>query len=459
MGNLVFGCIADDFTGASDAASFLVAGGLRTVLTNGVPPASLELPADVQAVVVALKSRTIPSREAVSLSRAAAGWLLGHGARQLFFKYCSTFDSTAEGNIGPVTDALMEMTGADFTIVCPALPVNGRVVRNGILYVNGVPLSESPMKDHPLTPMRDSSICSLMQAQSRYACRSLVWSDFPDQPSARAAVEAHREVFGRAGTRFTLAVDFADAADAERIADLFHDLPLLTGGSGILTLLAARLAAPAASAAAPTADGMPLANQPGKAALGAVRTESNGQSVPNRRQTEPGAQAATENQPPRLLLAGSCSDMTRRQVRHFLAAGGLAVKVSPLALLCGEQTEAGVIGQVLAAGRDILVYSSAEADEVRQNQAHGLETVSDLLEGLMGRIARAAVDAGFRRIVVAGGETSGAVTRALGFASFYIGPSVAPGVPEMEPTDRPEIRIVLKSGNFGQEDFFGRALA
>ncbi len=434
MGNLVFGCIADDFTGASDAASFLVAGGLRTVLTNGVPPASFELPADVQAVVVALKSRTIPSREAVSLSRAAAGWLLGHGARQLFFKYCSTFDSTAEGNIGPVTDALMEMTGADFTIVCPALPVNGRVVRNGILYVNGVPLSESPMKDHPLTPMRDSSVCNLMQAQSRYACRSLAWSDFPDQPSARAAVAALREAFRRAGTRFTLAVDFADDADAERIANLFHELPLLTGGSGILTLLAARLAAQAAAQ---------------------VTT----QAIPSVTAQTAGGRVMPADRSPRLLLAGSCSDMTRRQVRHYLAAGGLALKVSPLALLSGEQTEAGVIGQVLAAGRDILVYSSAEADEVRQNQAHGLETVSDLLEGLMGRIARAAVDAGFRRIVVAGGETSGAVTRTLGFASFYIGPSVAPGVPEMQPTDRPEIRIVLKSGNFGQEDFFGRALA
>ncbi|WP_325199925.1 3-oxo-tetronate kinase [Oscillibacter sp.] len=407
---LRIGCIADDFTGGSDAASFLRKAGLQTVLVDGAEGLGILKTLQAEAVVVALKSRSIPAAEAVSQTLAAARELLALGAGQLYFKYCSTFDSTPQGNIGPVTDALMELTESRYTLLCPSLPVNGRTVRDGILYVDGVPLGESPMRDHPVNPMTGSEIPALMKPQSRCPCLVLGGPETWDGALAAALAEY---------PRFTLVPSYETDGDGERIARTFGGLPLLTGGSGLLEHLGRRLGGS-------RAEGPPRPASPGL---------------------------------PRLLLAGSCSAMTRRQVDAYLAGGKAAVRMEPDKLLQGLQTEEALRRAIQTADGDLLLYSTAAPDQVRHSQRRGAKAVSDLLEPLMGRLAVYGREAGFRRIVVAGGETSGAVIRALGACAFRIGEDAAPGVPELWPVDRPELCLALKSGNFGDEDFFLRALA
>ena len=415
---LYIGCIADDFTGGSDAASFLRKGGLKTLFINGDRLAACRLETGAEAVVVALKCRSLPASVAVEQAAAAARWLLDRGAQHLYYKYCSTFDSTEKGNIGPVTEALMALCGTDRTILCPALPVNGRTVRKGILYVNGVPLAESPMRFHPINPMTESEIPKLMAMQSRYPCRcvdrELLWDK-------EACLEERLAAWARSGP-FTMAVDYSEDADGERIAQRFGALPLLTGGSGLLEHLGR-----------------------------AYREEPSGKP--------------TEEEAPllfpgrRLLLAGSCSEMTQKQVRRYQEAGGRAVRIDPLLLLSGGQTVEGLEGELDNSRGDILFYSSDTAEQVAINQQAGAERVSKLLEDCMGRLAVHAVEAGCRRVVVAGGETSGKVMLALGYDAFHIREDVAPGVPRMVPVEAPELSLALKSGNFGREDFFLTALA
>ena len=366
----VLGVIADDFTGASDAASFLVKGGLSVRLVNSVPGEGYGAAAagDAQAVVVALKSRTQEVRAAVADSLAAADFLLGAGARQLYFKYCSTFDSTPRGNIGPVADALMERSASPFSILCPALPVNGRVVRDGCLYVNGVLLQDSPMKDHPLTPMRDSDLTRLMAPQSRWESR-------------RATPE-----------------------EIGRIAAAAAELPLLTGGSGLLEPLARIWARKL------------------QTSIAAPRSATEGDAI---------------------LLAGSCSRATLGQIACYQARGLPSRKLDPAAVLEGRMTMEELwpfVCECRERGLAPLIYSSDTPDKVRAYQALGAERVSEALEGFTAALARRAVEEGFTRIISAGGETSGAVTKALGFSSFLIGRSVAPGVPIMVPAERRDIR-------------------
>lgn len=407
---LMIGCVADDFTGGSDAASFLRRAGLRTVLVDGAGGLDVLKTLQAEAAVVALKSRSIPAAEAVSQTLAAARELLALGAGQLYFKYCSTFDSTPRGNIGPVTDALMELTESRYTLLCPSLPVNGRTVRGGVLYVNGVPLAESPMRDHPVNPMTLSEIPALMEAQSRWPCLALGEPETWDGALAAALARY---------PRFTLAPPYETDEDGAGIARVFGGLPLLTGGSGLLEHLGRRLG-------------------------GSRREEPPRPACPGL---------------PRLLLAGSCSAMTRRQVAAYLAQGKAAVRIEPDKLLQGSQTEAALRRAVQTAGGDLLLYSTASPEQVRHAQRRGAEAVSGLLEPLMGRLAVYGLEAGFRRIIVAGGETSGAVIRALDARAFHIGEDAAPGVPELRPVDRPELCLALKSGNFGDEDFFLSALA
>lgn len=410
-----FGCIADDFTGAGDAASFLAEGGLSVQLLNGVPAeeetGSEQSPAEgPQAVVIALKSRTAPAGEAVSESLRAAEYLLKLGVRQIYFKYCSTFDSTAEGNIGPVADALMERMCAPYSVLCPSLPVNGRTVSGGILYVNGVPLSESPMKDHPLTPMRESDLTKLMAPQSRFPARAVRREMLSG--SAPSAEE---------GPCY-LVPDYETDEDGKRIAEAFGDLPLLTGGSGLLKFLAARIKGESRGTGTVPPDGTP------------------GRAV---------------------LLAGSCSAATLAQIGKYLKDGHPGLRIDPARVLDGTQTAENVFEFVRKHTTDtesVLVYSSDSPEKVRESQAAGAEKVSAALEGLTAEIAVRAVKDGFRRIVTAGGETSGAVMKALGYDAFWTSGSVAPGVPVMTPVQEPGVRLVLKSGNFGQEDFFERAL-
>ena len=408
----VFGVIADDFTGASDAASFLVKGGLSVRLVSGVPAQAgrAEAAGDAQAVVVALKSRTQETGAAVVDSLAAADFLLEAGVQQIYFKYCSTFDSTPRGNIGPVADALMERMGARVSVLCPSLPVNGRTVRGGCLYVSGVPLHESPMKDHPLTPMWDSDLTRLMAPQSH-------WKSIRATPDvlARLAADPPREPC-------YLVPDYETDADGAQIAAAVAELPLLTGGSGLLAPLAEIWADKLHGKAAPPESG------------------THGDAI---------------------LLAGSCSRATLGQIAWYQTQGLPSRKLDPVAIVEGRFTVDDLwpfVAECRAQGLAPLVFSSDTPDRVRAYQALGAGRVSGALERFTAALARRAAEEGFTRIISAGGETSGAVTQALGFQTFLIGRSVAPGVPVMTPAERREIRLVLKSGNFGQEDFFCRAL-
>lgn len=406
---LFIGCIADDFTGGSDAASFLQKAGLNTILVNGEHLQEDLLRYDPEALVVALKSRSIPSEEAVAQTTRAARWLLEHGAQHLYFKYCSTFDSTPAGNIGPVTDALLELTDQRYTVLCPSLPINGRTVRNGVLYVNGVPLAETSMRVHPVNPMRKSDLTELMREQSAYPC---VWLTADQMRAAE---------WKPAAGRCTLVPSYETDEDGRKIAEVFGHLRLLTGGSGLLRHLGEQY----------------LAGRPGTAAYDG----------------SPAVYGA-----PRLLLAGSCSSMTQKQVRHYLDRGGKAIRIYPDRLLSGTQTEEQLRQAIAGTNSEILLYSTSTPEEVRRCQESGAEQISAILEALMGRLAVYGLKRGFRRLVVAGGETSGAVAQALDIHQYRIGKDAAPGVPELWPLERPELSLVLKSGNFGDEDFFLTAL-
>lgn len=415
-----FGCIADDFTGASDAASFLVKGGMSVRLFNGIPSGDTVASVNTDAVVIALKSRTQETKAAVKDSLEAIKWLKERGARQFYFKYCSTFDSTRDGNIGPVADAVMEYLGVNYTILCPALPVNGRTVIKGRLYVNGVPLNESPMKDHPLTPMWESRIAKLMEPQSRYPSIEL-WGDElcmgKDELLKKLSSKTIPE--GTDNSHFYVIPDYRDEKDACDIVRLFGDLEFITGGSGILEGLAAYLCR------GETAGKMPVSSIPGRG----------------------------------ILLAGSCSKATLGQIAYFAEHGGLTRKISPEKLISGEESVEDIWSFVENnPQKDVLIYSSDTPENVKKNQNLGQEKVAELLENTEAEIAKRALYSGIKRIIVAGGETSGAVTKKLGFSSYIIGDSVAPGVPVMIPAEDESVRLVLKSGNFGQPDFFERAL-
>ncbi len=421
----LLGCIADDFTGAADAASFLAEGGLPVQLFSGVPPVGISPGEGTQALVIALKTRTMQTGQAVRESLDAMNWLESQGVTQFYLKYCSTFDSSPAGNIGPVADAALELIGARYTVLCPSLPVNGRTVSAGHLYVNGIPLHKSSMKDHPLTPMWDSFIPSLMEPQSRYGCMLL---DRSCLSYSREAVEA--QLFQNADFRnpehFYVIPDYSTEQDGQQIAALFGHLPLLTGGSGLLYALARR------------------------------RSESEGSSA----QLPPSRAAG-----PALLIAGSCSQATLAQISYFQSKGGVSKKLTP-SLVLGRTAEEAA--QELwpfiqeHSRQPVLIYSSDTPEQVKENQNLALgagQPLSVLLEETAAALARRAVENGWRRLIIAGGETSGAVTRGLGLNSYLIGESVAPGVPIMIPPQRPELRVVLKSGNFGQKDFFFRALS
>lgn len=412
----VLGCIADDFTGASDAASFLVKGGMRVKLYNGIPENRAQ-DDDAQAIIIALKSRTQKTEEAVADSLEAANFLLDQGVKQIYFKYCSTFDSTPSGNIGPVADALMELVDAPCTVLCPALPVNGRTVENGNLMVNGIPLHESHMKNHPLTPMWDCRIANLMKPQSKYSCTELNTNQlktFSLNSVSKNCKETNKRIY--------IIPDYIHPEDGEIIASIFGQLPLLTGGSGLLEPLA-------------------------KIWMEKLSFES---MIPK---------SKTDGKA--LLLAGSCSKATLRQIAWYQSQNKPCYKLDPKAMMEGHQTVDDAwkfIEEHTTDTETVLVYSSDTPERVKEFQKMGTEKVASLLEGATAELAVRAVKAGYTRIISAGGETSGAVTKGLGFSSYWMGESVAPGVPIMVPAERSDIRLILKSGNFGQEDFFGRAL-
>ena len=416
---MLLGCIADDLTGATDLAIMLTRAGMRTLQVMEVPTAGATGLGGYDAIVVALKTRTCPVEEAIELSLRSADALLALGSKQLFFKYCSTFDSTAEGNIGPVADALMAKLGADLAIVCPAFPTNKRTVYMGNLFVGEVPLAESPMKDHPLTPMRDSNLVRVMQAQSKGKV-GLV--SYPVVARGRAAISEAFAAARQRGERFVV-VDAISDRDLVEMGAAAADMALITGGSGV-------------------ALGMP-ANFIAKGLMKATE-------APNSLAAPKGRAA---------ILAGSCSEATRGQVAAAKAAGVPAFEIDPMALRAGGQTTETILAWA-AQQKDeapFLVYSSADPATVSAVQGKlGREAAGALVEKTLAAVAKALVANGVTRMVVAGGETSGAVVNGLGVTALEIGPEIDPGVPWTRAVGR-DLVLALKSGNFGTPDFFVKA--
>ncbi len=413
---MLLGCIADDLTGATDLGVNLAREGLSVIQFNGVPAESLDVPvADV--VVIALKSRTIPAVHAVAMSMDALAWLRNHGATRIYFKYCSTFDSTPQGNIGPVTDALRAALRAGVVPATPAYPRNQRTVYQGHLFVGALLLSETGMRNHPLTPMHDANLVRVLGAQTK-ARVGLVDAQVLD-----AGADAVRRRLA------TLAADgvahvIVDATRDEHLGiagTACVDLPLTTGGAGLAVGLARALHSSA------------------------------------------GANAGGWSRPPAAVrtawLSGSCSEATRMQIaaaqRH--APG---IRLDPIALANNPALADMIAADAVAAigSVPVLVYATASPDEVTAAQtALGTERAAKLVEDAFRVIARALAAAGVEAFVVAGGETSGAIVDALGVKALAIGPEIDPGVPWTRAVGGPPLWLALKSGNFGAEDFFTRA--
>ncbi len=417
---MLLGCIADDFTGATDLANNLVRAGMRTVQTIGVPDASLKFDAD--AVVVALKSRTIAPADAVAQSLAALAWLREAGCRQFYFKYCSTFDSTERGNIGPVTDALMDALGTDFTIACPAFPAAGRTIFRGHLFVGDLLLSDSGMRDHPLTPMTDANLVRVLQRQSAKKVGLLRYDTLAQGVEASQAAIAKLRADG-VGIAI---VDATSDADLMTMGEAFAELPLVTAGSGV--------------------------------AIGLPQNFRRAGLLP----AEPLAPALPKIAGPAVVLSGSCSQATLAQVAAWRGSRP-AYQVDAMRLARGEPVAAEAAAFARAAqarGETALVYASASPDEVRAVQQQlGRDEAGAMIERTLAEVARAMRAAGTRRFVVAGGETSGAVVQALDVKALRIGPQIDPGVPWTETVESEPVALTLKSGNFGAVDFFAKSLA
>ena len=426
---MLLGCIADDFTGATDLANMLVRGGMRTVQTIGIPAPGTIIDAD--AVVVSLKSRTTPAADAIAESLAACRWLRAAGAQQIFFKYCSTFDSTERGNIGPVADALMTELGCDFTIACPAFPENGRSVYRGYLFVGDQLLNESGMEKHPLTPMTDANLVRVLQSQTT---RRVGLARCDTVAAGAKALSARFDALRAEGVGMAI-VDALSDADLHTIGTACAQLPLVTGGSGI-------------------AIGLPANFQQ----QGLLKDTGHASALPR-------------IDGPALIISGSCSKATNAQVGEW-SRSRPALRIDPFALHRGEP----VVEQALGWAREriarepVLIYATSTPEEVAAVQkALGVEAAGTLIEDALASIAGALVRDGVRKLISAGGETSGAVVKALGVRSMRVGPQIDPGVPWMVARRElaagegqgagADIALALKSGNFGATDFFAKALA
>ncbi|VVN27905.1 3-oxo-tetronate kinase [Pseudomonas fluorescens] len=414
----LLGCIADDFTGATDLANMLVRGGMRTVQSIGIPAADVADQLDADAIVIALKSRTIPAADAVKESLEALRWLRERGCEQIFFKYCSTFDSTPAGNIGQVSEALLEALDSDFTLACPAFPENGRTVFRGHLFVQDQLLSESGMQHHPLTPMTDANLVRVLQAQTRGKVGLL------RHDSVSGGVESIRTRIARLradGVRMAVA-DAVSDADLYALGEACADLALLTGGSGL-------------------ALGLP----------------ANFRRAGKLRDLDAAQVPAVEGG--EVVLAGSASQATNAQVATWLQAGRPAFRIDPLALAAGQPVIEEALAFVAEHSQTVLIYATSTPDEVKAVQRElGAERAGHLVEQALGRIASRLRETGVRRFVVAGGETSGAVVQALNIQLLQIGAQIDPGVPACVSTPREPLALALKSGNFGGADFFDKAL-
>ena len=418
---VLLGCIADDFTGGTDLAGMLVKAGMRTVQMIGVPQEPIG--DDIDAVVIALKSRTTPAAEAIEESLAALRWLQQAGCKQVYFKYCSTFDSTAKGNIGPVAEALMDALGSKFTIACPAFPANNRTIYKGYLFVGDQLLSESGMRNHPLTPMNDASLVRVLQAQVK---GKVGLAEYSTVQKGEAAVRERFAALQAEGCNFAV-VDALSNDDLMSIGAACADMKLVTAGSGIALGLPQNFRRAGLLADDLVADTLPP--------TGGLRA----------------------------VISGSCSIATQGQVAAMRAAHP-SFNVDPFELARGSD----VVGAALAWAADhikagpVLIYATATPEAVKAVQAQlGAEKAGNLVEDAFAAIAKGLVGLGVGQLIVAGGETSGAVVKALGVSGLRIGPEIDPGVPwtvgiTPDAKARP-LALALKSGNFGTPDFFLKA--
>ncbi|WP_246763429.1 3-oxo-tetronate kinase [Rhizobium sp. 007] len=418
---MLIGAVADDITGATDLCLMLSREGMKTLQVIGVPEEGADF-GDADAVVVALKSRTIPAEEAVRASTAAAGKLIAAGAEQLLFKYCSTFDSTDDGNIGPVADALQDLTGGELTIACPSFPATGRTVYKGHLFVGDRLLSESSLKDHPLTPMHDSDLVRVLQRQTRRPVGLIDWPVIARGEDAIRAAFAQQKAAGKR----ILVVDTLSDADLRTIGAACDGMKLVTGGSGI--------------------------------AMGLPENFRKRKKLPVRK-------AMTRMMAPagrRVVLAGSCSLATRVQIEVARNDAAALLRLDISAVADGSQSAADIADWVISQDKDRLplVYSSASPEELQSIQAAmGRHESGALVEQTLAEVAERLKQKGFTRFLIAGGETSGAVINALGVKTLSIGPEIDPGVPWTRSLSGPDIVLALKSGNFGAPDFFLKAWA
>jgi len=415
---MLLGCIADDFTGATDLANTLVKAGMNTVQSIGVPGPALDV-GETDALVIALKSRINPAVDAIEESLQALAWLRENGATQIIFKYCSTFDSTDNGNIGPVADALLDVLGSDFTIACPAFPETGRSIYKGYLFVGDVLLSESGMENHPLNPMTDPNLVRVLQRQTP---NKVGLVDYKTVSQGADAIRSKFHGLQADGVRHAI-VDAQFDDDLMEIGRASSDLMLITGGSGIAMGLPENFRARGnlEERAAPA-----LPSIVGRAAV----------------------------------IAGSCSKMTRAQVAYSKSSWP-SFDIGPNAIADGKDVAADVIDWVKEQDENVpvLIYSSADpADVSIVQEKYGRERAGEMVEATMGEIAKGLLDLGVRQLVVAGGETSGAVVQALDVRALRIGPEIDPGVPWTEAIGGVPIALALKSGNFGAEDFFEKSL-
>jgi uncharacterized protein YgbK (DUF1537 family) len=412
----------------------LVRSGLRTVQIIGVPQATADAiePAAVDAVVIALKSRTIAPADAIAQSLAALRWLQQHGVQRFYFKYCSTFDSTAKGNIGPVTDALMQALGTHYTIACPAFPENQRTIFKGHLFVGDQLLSDSGMRNHPLTPMTDANLVRVLQSQTACSVGLLSHAQVAKGAAALRTVVEHR--LAEAAARAPGIIDIADAitnGDLMVLGDALADLPLVTAGSGLALGLAAAYVR-----------------------RNLVTADSHAAQLP-----DAGGKA--------VVLSGSCSVATNHQVKHWLDAGRPALRIEARDIAAGQAVAARALDWHAQQRETSLIYATSPPEEVAHlQQAFGASALGEQIECCFADIARGLIAQQVRRFVVAGGETSGAVVNALGVQMLKIGDMIDPGVPWTSglvsqpllaaPT---AVLLALKSGNFGTVDFFDKALA
>lgn len=415
---MLMGVIADDLTGATDIASFLANNGLDTIQILGLPDPQTHI--NCEAAVVSLKSRSNPAPEAVAMSLDALNWLQANNCAQTYFKYCSTFDSTPRGNIGPVTDALMNALKTPLSVICPSLPVNGRTVKDGILFVNGMPLAETGMRHHPVTPMTDSNLIALMEMQAKGKAGLVGLETVQAGPDA---VNKRLSELRNDGVGYAV-LDAETDGELDALAEALDEMPLLTGGSGLGGARARALVKKGRASGKGAAMGKP-----------------------------PGGKAA--------ILSGSCSEMTNRQVEAYAASEAPASKID--AGRCIENPAeyaaelAGWMDRHAGGSLAPLVYATVGKDELSDIQKRfGAEKASQAIEEMFGHLAVELSGRGFDHFIVAGGETSGSTALALGAKMFRIGPEIAPGVPWIRSLERP-LSMALKSGNFGDERFFFKA--